>query len=373
MGHRKAYFILKPFSNIRAVQEQTPHIWISDYHQKVTRPGSQKDKDWVMEWKEKRGQKVANGKRAAPDLQRGAAAGAGHGCTWSHTSPSSETVAFPQQFGFHNSGHTKAVSSVLIFELCRPPAGRETCGGCWAWWAHPQRHRELCSRLKALPVRSTAHASAATGHVKGPGRAGCWKWLGFLWKMNWRHYCCLFWPPGFFAEGKKCIWNSKVTISKIIWMLSPSQMCPTMWFGRSLYPVCLFYILKFCRFVFTDSNVIVVIWTRCIVSSAPSAPANATTAWWARLIFEVKDDDISYLKWLSLSQLKCRAVLDGIRPQLEELLLKIPLDHYIYILLLLAKWAGPFMCREMSLHQAAPAVDGLPHRDVSHTCCAPVM
>lgn len=194
------------------------------------------------------------------------------------------------------------------------------CEGCWARWAHPQRRRELCSRVRALPVRSTALASAATGHMKGPGRAGCWKWLGFLWKMNWRHYCCLFWHPGSFAEGKKCIWNSKVTISKIIWTLSPSQMCPVMWFDRSLYPVCLFYILKFCRFVFTDSNVIVVIWTRCIVSSAPSAPANATTALWARLIFEVKDDDISYFKWLSLSQLKCRAVLDGIRLQLEELL-----------------------------------------------------
>lgn len=79
-----------------------------------------------------------------------------------------------------------------------------------------------------------------------------------------------FLTPRFLLWRKKCIWSSNVTISKIVWALYPSQICPLMWFGRSLYAVHLFYILKFCYFVFNDSNMMVGIWMCCILSIALS-------------------------------------------------------------------------------------------------------
>ena len=120
--------------------------------------------------------------------------------------------------------------------------------------------------------------------------------------------------PRFLLWRKKCIWSSNVTISKIIWALYPSQICPLMWFGRSLYPVHLFYSLKFCYFVFSDSNMMVGIWMHCIISIALSESvhhlANIAIALCARLMLKVKYNNISWFKWLSLSQLKCRAVPD---------------------------------------------------------------
>lgn len=83
-------------------------------------------------------------------------------------------------------------------------------------------------------------------------------------------------------------------------------------FGRSLYPVSPFHILRFCYFAFSGSNMMAGIRMRCILSVAPPESlrrlADVATARCAGLMWKAKCNDISRSKRLSFSPLKCRAV-----------------------------------------------------------------